>query len=140
MVMLSIGGVYFLISAICSPTPSTETSATLEDNSAANLQAVLGMPPGGRALSFTSALCCTLSSHSELLGFLVFFVSSYRVSLSSFCIYTSGRSGVVTCCSAAALMPGVGGPDPKKLFKAERDALQVVVSLVHRLLIPVDFN
>lgn len=74
LVMLSIGGVYFLISAICSPTPSTETSATLEDNSAANLQAVLGMPPGG----------------------------------------------------PAALMPGVGGPDPKKLFKAERDALQVV--------------
>lgn len=75
LVMLSIGGVYFLISAICSPTPSTDNDqSTFDDNPAANLQAVLGMPPGG----------------------------------------------------PAALMPGMGGPDPKKVFKQEREALQMV--------------
>lgn len=47
--MLSIGGVYFLLSAILSPTPSLDSEvSTLEESPTANLQAVLGMPPGGR--------------------------------------------------------------------------------------------
>lgn len=29
--------------------------------------------------------------------------------------------------AAAMLFPGMGGPDPKKLFKEERDALHLVV-------------
>ncbi|KAL8455666.1 hypothetical protein Emag_000488 [Eimeria magna] len=75
LVMLSVGGLVFLIHAVYTPAPTPDgVQPTFDDCTTADLQAVLGMPPGG----------------------------------------------------AGALMPGMGGPEPKKLFKQERDALQMV--------------
>ncbi|CDJ70170.1 hypothetical protein, conserved [Eimeria necatrix] len=73
LVMLSVGGVYFLINEIMR-TPESSKQTLIDENPTANLQAVLGLPPGG----------------------------------------------------PAALMPAMGAPEPKKLFKQERDALQIV--------------
>ncbi|XP_026193377.1 ER membrane protein complex subunit 3-like [Cyclospora cayetanensis] len=77
LVMLSIGGLFFLLNSIFTSSSSFSAGGSegdaFQDNANAALTAALGMPPGG----------------------------------------------------PAALMPGMGGPEPKKLFKQERDSLQV---------------